>query len=433
MTFAMPSPGPASEVRVVELSRPPGALWEQGLVALWFLVTFIPFPRDELLLYPLALAFAGCVALRYRQMIPSALRCWPLLLIPGLTAFSMFWSPVPSQALRLGIMMILTLAIALYISVRLTPRQIIRSAFAACAVSVFIALPELNSLDDEVGLYPQKNIFANRMMLAMVMATGIALDRGQPVLLRLAAAPFIPLTLFMIVRAQSATALLLATGSLLVLAIVWLFWSKLSRIRHLRTFVVTVLAALGLTGLLLFFNLPNNSLVQDVLFALGKDATLTGRTELWEAAERISAERPWLGVGAEGFWQPWVGEAETILDWSYKRPGSKFSFHSAYYEVLVHLGLVGLAFIIVQVGWVTLNAALGWVRRQAMPQSVLLVIAATTVATTFTESTLYGVFNLGVILFYVTGISAISEKQRKSRVLVAMPPSAGAPAGVYAE
>lgn len=433
MIPATPVTGPDNEFRSMDVARPPGALWEQGLVALWFLVTFIPFENDELLLYPLALGFAGCVALRYRQIAPFALRCWPLLLIPGLTCLSMFWSPVPSQALRFGLMMLLTLSIALYIGLRLTPRQILQSAFAACAVSVFVALPEMSSLDDEIGLYSQKNVFAIRMLLAMIMATGVALDRGQPVLLRFVAAPFVPLTFFMIIQAESATALLLAAASTLILVTVWIFWTNLGRIRHLRSLVAIVFAGLGLTGILLFMNLPNNSIVQDVLFALGKDATLTGRTELWDAAERISAERPWLGVGAEGFWQPWVGEAESILDWAYKRSGSKFSFHSTYYEVLVHLGLVGLAFMIIQVSWIAINATLGWARNQALPQSVLMAYAGISVTTTFTESYLFGVFDIAIILFLVAGISGVSEKHRTSSILVMVPPQAGPPAGLYAE
>ena len=422
MVATLPFQAPDLAPHTMTVQRPPAPLWEQGLISLWFLVTFIPFPNDELLLYPLALFFAAGFALRIRQLLPLTLKCWPLFLIPIMTALSMFWSPVSSAALRLGIMMTLTVMIGIYIAGRLTPREIVRAVFAACAVSAIVAIPEMANLEDEIGLYPQKNIFAIRMMLVMLVSLGIALDVQQNLFLRVLAAPFVVLTLYMVVRAESLTALGLGGASLIVMLAVWLVWTNVSRIRHLRTLIATVIVGVLTVGILLFLNLPNNTVVQDLLAGFGKDATLTNRTVLWADAARISQEKPWLGVGAEGFWVWWNGQAESILDYSHKRPGTKFSFHSVYYEVLVHLGRIGLGLMIFQIAWITLNAARHWTRISKIPQSLFLVIAGITLISSFTESYLFGVFDIGITLFLIAGVSAISESARYRQHIVMAPP-----------
>ncbi len=406
------------EYQRVLMPRPPAQWWEMLPVSLWFIVTFIPFPYDELLLYPLALYFAGSFALRYQQMVPLALKCWPLFLLPALAAISMFWSPVGTQALRFGIMMVLTAIIAIYIGGRFTGRQIILSVFMACAASVVVAIPESRNLDDQIGLYTQKNIFAIRMMLALLLSLGVALDSKQPILARGVGWLLIPITFFLVFIAESATALLLSLANIVLLGSIWIFWINLRHIKHLRTTVVAAIFLFGLLGFLAFMNLPNNLFVQSVLESLGKDATLTGRTDLWANATRISAEQPWLGVGAEGFWQPWVGEAETILDWSFKDTGTKFSFHSAYYEVLVHLGYVGLACMIFQIGWGMFNVVRGWIAEQNIANSMFLLIAVITFITSFTESYLYSVLDISTILFFCAAIIPISQSSRMRKMLV---------------
>ena len=51
-----------------------------------------------------------------------------------------------------------------------------------------------------------------------------------------------------------------------------------------------------------------------MLSALGKDSTLTGRTYLWETAERDDGGAPaGSAVGADGFWRSEYGAANSII------------------------------------------------------------------------------------------------------------------------
>ncbi|MHC5725576.1 MAG: O-antigen ligase family protein, partial [Nostoc sp.] len=87
----------------------------------------------------------------------------------------------------------------------------------------------------------------------------------------------------------------------------------------------------------LYFWLSNNA---DVLFSsLGKDATLTGRTELWPLVIDMIWKHPWLGYGYGGFWQGWNGESAYIwlnAGWMPNHP------HNGYLNLCLDLGLLGL-------------------------------------------------------------------------------------------
>ncbi|MEL6259080.1 MAG: O-antigen ligase family protein, partial [Pseudomonadota bacterium] len=262
------------------------------------------------------------------------------------------------------------------------------------------------------GPWVEKNIFAHRMLFALMTSMAVAFNHDEPRWLRLFAFPFIPVSLIIILTAGSATVLVLSIISILVMVSVWLIWSGLRTVQHARSMgVCAILFGLG-TVLLLIANSGPGALAENFLGMLGKDTTLTGRTMLWEAADRIVKERPWLGVGAEGFWMWGRGDANTLLELSHKAPGVRFSFHNSYYEVQVHLGYVGLVSMVGIVLWAGSNSLLGWLRSQDLARSFLLLITGSTIITSFTESTFYRVFDVGVTLVYIAAVMAVAERYR---------------------
>lgn len=76
---------------------------------------------------------------------------------------------------------------------------------------------------------------------------------------------------------------------------------------------------------------------------LGRDATLTGRTDIWVALANNIEQKPWLGYGYGAFWAPesvpgnWVREA---LQWDAP------TAHNGWIEVTIALGFVGLALLL---------------------------------------------------------------------------------------
>jgi O-antigen ligase len=73
--------------------------------------------------------------------------------------------------------------------------------------------------------------------------------------------------------------------------------------------------------------------------SMGRDATLTGRTALWNVA-LAHAGNPLVGVGYESFW---MGERLlSIWQVNWEHPNQA---HNGYLEVFLDLGWVGIAFL----------------------------------------------------------------------------------------
>ena len=401
---------PAAPAAYQVVERRPAPIWEQVIVGFWFLSTFIVFPGNELILYPLALYFTGMIVLRRREIVPIILQAWPLLPLGLLTALSMFWSPAANTALRLGVMMLLTVAIAIYIAVRLTPRQIIQAMFAVGALLIVVHVPFVGDYQ-AAGIFAEKNIFANRVTIAMIAALAVAYDRDNHWLLRLMGFPIAALGFILVLSAESATNLVFSLGAIVLLSGVWLVWSRFGAIRHLRSLIMILIAVAGVLIAIYMLNAPRNGILAAILDSLGKDTTLTGRTMLWDAAARVSAENPWFGVGAGGFWQFHVGEAQTLLELFYKPFGTQFSFHNSYLEVQVHLGYSGLALLILVVVWAAWHNLIGWFSNQNMARSFFLLIAGIAVTASFTESYLFSAFDTLVMLLYMGAISTFVRPQ----------------------
>ena len=64
---------------------------------------------------------------------------------------------------------------------------------------------------------------------------------------------------------------------------------------------------------------------------LGRDATLTGRTDIWAGVLPFVEQSPLLGSGFDVFWTPEIIAAHEIGE-----------AHNGYLEVLLHLGSIGL-------------------------------------------------------------------------------------------
>jgi O-antigen ligase len=74
-----------------------------------------------------------------------------------------------------------------------------------------------------------------------------------------------------------------------------------------------------------------------------KMVTLTGRLPLWKECVEYISERPFIGYGFEGFWTP--ERAENIeLDIRWRAGAAAGGAHSAYIDLWLALGIVGLFF-----------------------------------------------------------------------------------------
>ena len=82
--------------------------------------------------------------------------------------------------------------------------------------------------------------------------------------------------------------------------------------------------------------------VPTVLGLLGRDATLTGRTQIWALAGDAVAARPALGHGADAFWRSGYGDR---LRWSFGE--SAVHAHNAWIDLVLGLGVLGASVVLV--------------------------------------------------------------------------------------
>jgi exopolysaccharide production protein ExoQ len=387
-------------------------LWEQAIITLWFFVTYLPLDGVAPIRYLLVAYFVGLTVMFYREILPVLFKCWPLFLLPifGLLSFS--WSPYPSEALRSGVLMLLTPLTIIVIGVRLNTRQVLRCLMFAGMITTIYVTPTLSTFADG-GAYGSKNLLAMQMLFAMLMSLVTALNDKEPLWIRLLGLAFVPICFVYQYLAHSATSLVFAVVGIAGMIGVRYFWIGFGKIRHLRLSLAMFAAFIALSSTMIVLSLPENTLMNDFLGLLGKDSTFSGRALIWREAELVSQEHPILGLGLEGFWQYDVGAAQTINENDFKAFGTKLTFHNAYWEVRVHLGYVGLVLFMLILGWCMKRTTMNWLKAPGMDSSALLITMIIIFTSTFTESSLWSTFNTLVNLFYFGAMTTMGAGSRK--------------------
>lgn len=380
------------------------------LFAMWVGVTFVQFPGDELILYPLALYFAYAIYRDRVQLVPLFLRGWPLFLFPLWCFTSVLWAVAPFAALKHAVYVSLTIMICFSVATRLKPRQIILAVFAATAFVGLINLVFLVATQHtQVGIFPQKNPMGIAMAVLWTVSTVVFLDRRCRFWIRCCALVAAAAAFFMVLRSDSATAVLvsLATGSINFFGALLLRGHFLEPQRLAAAFAI--LGITTMAGALILPTYQENP-VEQVLGAFNKDTTLTGRTVLWNYARQEVEDRPLLGLGAHGFWRysesPLV---RRIYEENYKKPNHHFNFHNSYFEIAVHQGLIGLGIAVFSMLW-----AAGWILRGAfilggLPHVFFFSQSLAVMVRTMTESDFYRPFVLFHMLFWIGALAAISR------------------------
>ncbi|OGL43428.1 MAG: hypothetical protein A2W05_00345 [Candidatus Schekmanbacteria bacterium RBG_16_38_10] len=124
-----------------------------------------------------------------------------------------------------------------------------------------------------------------------------------------------------------ATAFVALSAGLLVF---WgLLWIKKSRVIMVTSIFIPIIALGIVFGTVTLF--VNGSTIGHFTSTLGREESLTGRTDVWAELLPVVMQSPIWGSGFGGFWTPKTREAFRISEG-----------HSGYLDVLIELGFVGL-------------------------------------------------------------------------------------------
>ncbi len=307
-------------------------------------------PLDRLILAGL-LAVAIIVLLNRRRQVGALLPAnGPILLFFAYCAISIFWSDYPEIAFKrwtkaLGDLVMVLVALTEADPSVALKRLLARTGFLLIPISVLLIkyYPDVGRAYIRWSWTPvYTGATTNKNFLGM-----ICVIFGLASLWRFLQAIRSP-------GSSRRSGLLIAHGTVLAM-VLWLFWmansltslscfvmgaglitiSYMSPLARKPAFVHLLVAAmLSVAFSVLFLNI-GTSLVEN----LGRDSTLTGRTELWKQVLGMSAN-PFVGAGFESFW---LGQTLDKL-WS-KYWWHPNEAHNGYLEVYLNLGWMWIALL----------------------------------------------------------------------------------------
>ena len=303
--------------------------------------------------FPIYTVILGLTLMRLGGVGKALLHSPALVLMLVVTIGSIFWSIDPQVTARRCIAVGFTTLAGISLAERFAWPRLLEVVGAAFGITVLISIfnvvliPRLGIMQFDFpgawrGAWTHKNMLGYYMSVAFIVFVAAAAANPQRRRLwSIAAAAAVALILL----SDSKTSLvscLIGAGCMVLMSA--------SRRGPAWAVAGTYLLGSALLGVTLTMLVAPN-----LLFGLiGKDATFTGRTEIWSAVMRQIALRPMLGYGYGAVWDnhsiwgplPWISKQQGFV---------VHEAHNSWLGVWLELGYVGL------IAWTLLFAAV-WAR-----------------------------------------------------------------------
>jgi O-antigen ligase len=302
--------------------------------------------------FGIALLLAGLLVLANRPFsLWGALgsNAWLLALLLWM-ALSVSWSDMPDTAFKRWGREVVAVVMACVVASEPQPKQALEAIFRRLAYLLIPASLVLIKYFPDLGV--QYRAMGGQMWIgATLQKTGLGRlcligrffliwslvrtwrSRQVPAIRRQRGADFfvLSLALFLLLGPgdqYSATAL--AAFGIGMTAYLWLLWKHRRGALPARWLLVSTVAAFVVVGTMQPFN--EGAAVHSVADDLGRDATLTGRVEIWAGLSEVVSRQPFFGSGVSSFWTNERRQTHQIGE-----------AHNGYLEVVLALGFVGLA------------------------------------------------------------------------------------------
>lgn len=355
------------------------------------------------------MAFGGILAvISWRTNIKALGRFSYLLPFPLVAILSTLWSDAPQATMRAGLQLLLTFIISILICANLPARKLVLAlgigSFAMC-ISALPNVPATLATGQPLtsSLLGSKNQLGFAAFILVASALAILVDRQQRPWFRLAGLCAIPIALAFAFYSRSGG----ATVSILITLLLFPPLAALTLLGQRGRLALTSLAALTFGFALLFRENVEAAISEFRSDVLEKNATLSGRTYLWEFADHLWRERPMLGRGYEAFWRHGNLDAEALWRWGGIGARSGFNFHNVIVETKVALGVVGLTLLLVTCAIVVVAAAWKQIRDPSMPRAFLLSTLLVLYLRSTIENGLVAEFSLQPLILLATGVYSL--------------------------
>jgi len=285
-------------------------------------------------------AIASILMLRsYRRLLIGFRGIFWSTVFAAFVVMSAAWSQDASLTLHKAAFLILTTLFGIYFARRYPiesqMRMICIAGLSASLLSLALAifLPQYGMDHDAhegvlVGIFTQKNVCAREMLFLFATVVTYKPFSSRMKLCRIVAVP----TILLVIAGTGSKTALLITVAVCSLFALFALCARISR------GIIVTAGAIGLSLVSIGCLLANSALPRLVQM-LGRDGTMTGRTEIWRAVLVSIMKHPLLGYGFSAFWLSLQGEsANIILALRWAVPAA----HNGFLEIWLQLGLLGL-------------------------------------------------------------------------------------------
>lgn len=371
-------------------------------VVIYISVTSPIIYRDHPEWLPLTLAPLALIALFATR--------WRINLLPGMilfaiwASFSSFWTYDASGTAIDIPNLILSIVLGMAVSrfgARTAAVGVFVGALIATMTSVLLGIfiPKYGRSTEFEGALT--GVYAHRNLLASVVIVGMALSVAFLISATTVRSKFslTVATVFFVATAfatLSGTAIVLSALVVVGAVAVWLF-------RNLgflgRAIVIPILLVLA-GGIGVPWAIRE---IPSLTGLVGRDATFTGRIDIWNIVLTVSSDRPVLGYGWGGVWRGDLGDQiRNAFGWDTAK-----SAHNAFLDALIQVGWVGAGLLVL-----VIIVALFRSIRLAMTSTqfswlVLVLLAVTANSASESQATRPE----GIFLITLTGVIALQQKR----------------------
>jgi len=333
----------------------------------------------------LYLAIFAMLVTRFRTAALDAIKRDKWTLVLCLWAMSSaLWSADPGESFRRSLGLLGTSMAGLFVGLRYEPRQQLKiiswviGIGAAASLIVCLVAPGIGITSDGAwgGIYLIKNTLGRMMALGALCFALLALGERRHRAVRIA---FFLLCCALLVLSRSATAVVVTVLILAVMPLRRLIYLRTSRLLAAAAVLVPVVAGAVIWVV---------EYADEILLALGRTSSLSGRIPLWQLVWDEITQRPILGYGFTAFWNSWEGQrvSDTVA-WDVAVPHA----HNGFLEIWLGLGIIGLGMLLLSLGRnfaLALRAARG---HSDIEHSWPLLLLVFTLLYNLTENSMLGV------------------------------------------